>query len=66
MKYEGRKTHEIDKFYVRAGEGKVKIEEGVIDKKEKKIQGVLSPKILGRGRDQMQNYEENVQFPTLI
>ena len=35
--------------------------------KEKKIQGVLNPKILGRGRgrglrDQMQNYEENVQL----
>ena len=40
---------------------KVKIEEGIIDKKE--IQGVLNRKYLGggEGRDQMQTYEENVQ-----
>ena len=47
---------------------KVNKEEGVIDKKKrKKIQGVLNPKILGRGRgrglrDQLQNYEENFQL----
>ena len=31
---------------------------------KKKTHGVLSPKILGRGRgrDQMQNYEENVCY----
>ena len=46
----GEKTHGRDKLYVRSRGGgivKVKIEEGVIDKK---ILELLSPKILGRGR----------------
>ena len=66
MKYEGRKTHKRDKLYVRDGRGlypivKVKIEEGVIDKKDAKYRGV-KPKNTGEGegRDQMQNHEENV------
>ena len=34
--------------------------------KKKKNKGVLSPTKLGWGRDQMQNYEENVQIPILV
>ena len=39
--------------------------EGVNDTKEEQNTGVLSPKILERGkeRDQKQNYQENVQWP---
>ena len=54
MKYEARKTHGRDKLYVRAGEGgcrpivKVKIKEGIIDKKEKKYRGV-NPVNTGEG-----------------
>ena len=57
MKYEGRKTHGRDKFYVRTGEGllsivKVKIEEGVMDKKGKNT-GVVTckPENTGEGQD---------------
>ena len=43
------------------------IEHGVIDKKEKNTVYVKSENTKeGEGRDQIQNYEENAQLPTLI
>ena len=48
MKYARRKTHGGDTLYVRGGVADCKIKDR--GRVIKKIQGMLSPKILGRGK----------------
>ena len=60
---------EINCTFGTGGVADCKIKEGVIDlkKKEKNTEGVKPENTgEGEGRDQMQNYEEDVQLTTLI